>query len=678
MNIIFFKKHLPASTTLLLLIMINSLSAVANVEQKRYQYDLNSNVTQYITANGAKIEYSYDSLNQLIKVSSSDGDNVEYSYDSEGRITKMEDSTGISRYEYDALGRLIAYKPPDVKQFNYYYNELNQLTSLKDPLGIYTYYTYNLDGRLIIHYDVNVYNSYEYHETTGLLLRHGRYALTDRPGSYDSNGSTSYSYDAARRLTQVVESDADSENKSTTTYSYDGNGNQTKISRQIPGETESATYEYDGLNRLTEVSYTGGGRDGRKESYSYNWGGNRLRKTDHNGTTSYEYSSDNRILKTTAPQGITDYVYDDGGNLITKTEPSNTSHYKYNSRNLLISYEDNHNKVSYLYNGAGHRVSKTVNGVITRYINHINFGLSQVVLEADDKYKIKRRYSYGMGRTASYDWDAPEEDKSQYYLYDRPGGNVTSIEDRLGKTRNRYKYGSFGEEVSSTEAHSNDFKYAGEQAESDTGLIYLRARYYDPEIGRFISRDPFSGYMSVPESQNMYAYAHNNPLKFVDPSGECVETVWDAANVIYDIGKISYGYLNNNQHVVSAGYTDLGADLFALAVPGLPAGITKLRGITDAAKGVGNTASKSKGVIHVTKDGVALPPGAKYKIPDNYVQNPHRSGNYGDIVNGKFKELLRIDPPTIPGQKGPNYSHYHKNGKGTHYSPRPGDKDPGF
>ncbi|TXL02300.1 hypothetical protein BMR08_18565, partial [Methylococcaceae bacterium CS2] len=61
---------------------------VANVEQKRYQYDLNSNVTQYITANGAKIEYSYDSLNQLIKVSSSDGDNVEYSYDSEGRITK--------------------------------------------------------------------------------------------------------------------------------------------------------------------------------------------------------------------------------------------------------------------------------------------------------------------------------------------------------------------------------------------------------------------------------------------------------------------------------------------------------------------------------------------------------------------------------------------------------------
>ena len=86
----------------------------------------------------------------------------------------------------------------------------------------------------------------------------------------------------------------------------------------------------------------------------------------------------------------------------------------------------------------------------------------------------------------------------------------------------------------------------------------------------------------------------------------------------------------------------------------------------------------SEEVIHVTKDGVALPLGAKYSIPDHYVQNPHRSGSYGEIVNGKFKERLRIDPPTPPGNKGPNYAHYHKNGKGRHYSPRPGDLDPGF
>jgi hypothetical protein len=83
-------------------------------------------------------------------------------------------------------------------------------------------------------------------------------------------------------------------------------------------------------------------------------------------------------------------------------------------------------------------------------------------------------------------------------------------------------------------------------------------------------------------------------------------------------------------------------------------------------------------VIHVTPSGVAFPPGSKYQIPKNYVENPHRTGSYGEMVNGKYVERLRIDPPTPPAMKGPNHSHYHLDGKGTHYSPRPGDKDPGF
>lgn len=92
----------------------------------------------------------------------------------------------------------------------------------------------------------------------------------------------------------------------------------------------------------------------------------------------------------------------------------------------------------------------------------------------------------------------------------------------------------------------------------------------------------------------------------------------------------------------------------------------------------GGGATGGDNVIHVTADGVALPPGSKYDIPSNYVENPHRSGSYGEIVNGKYKEKLRIDPPTQTGMAGPNYSHYHKNGKGKHYSPRPGEPDPGF
>ena len=87
---------------------------------------------------------------------------------------------------------------------------------------------------------------------------------------------------------------------------------------------------------------------------------------------------------------------------------------------------------------------------------------------------------------------------------------------------------------------------------------------------------------------------------------------------------------------------------------------------------------KNDSVIQVTKDGVAFEKSQKYTIPKDYVENVHRRASYGVMENGKFKEKLRIDPATLPGRKGPNYSHYHLNNTGTHYSPRLNDKDPGF
>ena len=96
-------------------------------------------------------------------------------------------------------------------------------------------------------------------------------------------------------------------------------------------------------------------------------------------------------------------------------------------------------------------------------------------------------------------------------------------------------------------------------------------------------------------------------------------------------------------------------------------------------KGVPSGQPAPQGTFHATPEGVVMTPNPKYKIPSGYVENPHhRGGSYGVIENGKFVEKLRIDPATPPGRKGPNESHYHKNGKGTHYSPAPGERNPGF
>ena len=131
-------------------------------------------------------------------------------------------------------------------------------------------------------------------------------------------------------------------------------------------------------------------------------------------------------------------------------------------------------------------------------------------------------------------------------------------------------------------------------------------------------------------------------------------------------------------------YRKEGAFLFHLAsnvtggwvVKGAGKTVAKLAGKVDK---VGSLAAKNADdVIHVSPNGVAFPPDPKYQIPFNYIENPNRSGSYGVMQNGKFVEKLRVDAATPPGMKGPNYGHYHLDGEKPHYSPRPGDLDPGF
>ncbi len=100
----------------------------------------------------------------------------------------------------------------------------------------------------------------------------------------------------------------------------------------------------------------------------------------------------------------------------------------------------------------------------------------------------------------------------------------------------------------------------------------------------------------------------------------------------------------------------------------------------DASSGLSTNTQQGSAndVFHVTPSGIVLPKGPNYQIPRNYVENPNRTGSYGELVNGRFVERLRVDSTTPPGIRGPNHSHYHLNGKGAHYSPRPSDRNPGF
>jgi RHS repeat-associated protein len=149
----------------------------------------------------------------------------------------------------------------------------------------------------------------------------------------------------------------------------------------------------------------------------------------------------------------------------------------------------------------------------TQYLWDINHGLPQVLTESGKKGTAL--YSYGLGRISMAD---PKKG-SMYYQYDGLG-SVRSLTDRKGMTKALYYYDVFGKPLITASHVDNDFQYTGEQVDDETGLIYLRARYYDPEIGRFISRDPFAGFDTAPQSLNRYTYVQNNPVVYTDPSGK--------------------------------------------------------------------------------------------------------------------------------------------------------------
>jgi RHS repeat-associated protein len=123
------------------------------------------------------------------------------------------------------------------------------------------------------------------------------------------------------------------------------------------------------------------------------------------------------------------------------------------------------------------------------------------------------RYVYGVGRIAQVGAS------THYYLSDGLGSTM-ALTDEDGDVVNDYDYDVFGALRDSSGSQPNDFTFAGEQVDGSTGLQYLRARYYDPTTGRFVSRDRFAGYPRLPGTQNRYAYGLNNPALYSDPNGD--------------------------------------------------------------------------------------------------------------------------------------------------------------
>jgi RHS repeat-associated protein len=366
--------------------------------------------------------------------------------------------------------------------------------------------------------------------------------------SSNANGvSVSYTYDSLNRLATVVDNRLPV-GQNTTTYSYDPASNLATVT--YPNGLQSS-FTYDDLNRVTALNAT-------KASYNYTLSptGNRTGAVESSGRTlnwSYDgiyrltnetisldphsvngsvgYGLDpigNRQSQTSSIPGIGTgtFTYDPDDRLSTETYDANGNTltsggktFSYDFANRLKSMTAGSVAVTIQYDADGNRVAKTVNGVTTRYlVDDLNpTGYAQVVEEVTAG-AVTRQYTYGLQRISQTQQIANAWTPS-FYGYDG-GGNVRLLTDATGTVTDTYDYDAWGNTVNTTGTTPNVCLYRGEQYDAGVGLYYLRARYFNPLSGRFLSRDPEAGKISVPVSRHKYLYAAGDPVNRLDPSGK--------------------------------------------------------------------------------------------------------------------------------------------------------------
>ncbi len=303
-----------------------------------------------------------------------------------------------------------------------------------------------------------------------------------------------------------------------TASATDATGNTSELSACVPVAQVPLYvwhYEYDPLQRLTYAcslwDESTGTCEGSFFRYAYDAVGNRLSEEAEEGTTFYTYDAANRL---TSVDGVA-YTWSDNGNLLS----DGVDEYAYGHANRLIHAVHGFDDYNFEYNGLGDRLEMTINTGTTRFTLDLAAGLTQVLADGEIAYL------YGVGRIG-------EEQTGgwQYHLYDALGSlrqlSNLSPSVTLGQT-----YEPFGEPFSAAGGDGTIFDFAGEQRDG-TRLMYLRARYYAPWMGRFIGRDMWETDPLLPTTLNRWAYAGSNPVSRVDPTGQhCVGSGCPAARL---------------------------------------------------------------------------------------------------------------------------------------------------
>jgi RHS repeat-associated protein len=464
-----------------------------------YTYNALGNLASKLTPTGDLITYDYD-VRRLVAVNLPGDEEASFVYDLQGRLTSMASSEVSVSYLYDFLGRLEEVTNHTLGQtINYAYDGHGNLREMEGPAGTVEYF-YDAKNRLVEQRD----------PVTG-IYRFAYDQADRRIGIEYPNGlATEYAYDSASQLTSILTRNTLGEVVDGYEYTYDLVGNRTRMA--LLHDSTVHGYQYDSTHRLTRWDR---GPE-RFEAYTYDNVGNRLRLDDDLGTISYSYDTANRLLAELRELNeggttLTSYAWDANGNVLHETVGSAVTTYQWDALNRLLEISNASGVQTYGYDPNGIRVRET-NGTGTQRFQH---SFEDIVGTYDDSLVLSTYYTHGPSIDEPLAQATPSAGTS--YLHRDALGSLTALSLPSGQEAGARSYAPFGDSESSW-GLSSRFGYTSRE-DDPTGLVYYRARYFEPKSGRFLSKDPWPRTGEDLSGFNEYAYASNNPALRVDPSG---------------------------------------------------------------------------------------------------------------------------------------------------------------
>ncbi|MCU1749823.1 RHS repeat protein [Pseudomonas sp. 6D_7.1_Bac1] len=419
---------------------------------------------------GVNVEYCYDSLGRLVSVDNGHDHPLEFEYDQQDRLITEHQGWGTLRYGYDACGQLNHLRLPDNSKLDYHHAKGGALTAI------------DLNGARLTSHQFEF--GRERQRQQGLLL-------------------SEYAYDDQGRL-QAHAVSQQQKNLYRRDYAYSANGNLDHIADTRHGQR---SYQYDPLNRLTRVRHT---RDNPPETFAHDPAGNLIMQ-DRPGPTKIQ---GNRLLL----QGDRHYDYDAFGNLIRErrgTGQKLVTEYRYDCQHRLIGITlPDGRTASYRYDAFGRRIAKTVDGHTTEFF----WQGDNLVAESSKEHYRSYLYEPGSFRPlAMLDGKGPRKACPFYYQLDHLG-TPQELTDYSGEIVWSATYKAYGKLASlkhfGGEQLEQPLRFQGQYFDAESGLHYNRHRYYNPDIGRYLTPDP----IKLAGGLNGYQYTPN-PTGWVDPLG---------------------------------------------------------------------------------------------------------------------------------------------------------------